>query len=416
VVLLGATRALAFDPVVVGSWPEPGPYHLSAYQVERAGERIYLCDDVGVRIIDISKPRQPQAIGTYIAGRFKERWYDASDAGQYSVALQGSKAFVSYTEQVYVTRFETAWGSGIDAVDVTDPGTPIATAHLFAESVLAAAPLARRIAVAGTNLYAAHDRDGQLQVYGVSDPARIRPIGVPIASTIGYPTDVVGVGRFAYLVGDGGLEVIDSEHYGGPAVVGRLNLYSNPIAVAVAGQYAYVILPAITPTPTNGALAIIDVSRTTAPKLLGTYQTAQRPNRAAVRAGYAYVGGYDGLEVIDVHDPKKPKHVTTLDLGLVNDIAIGGCYAYVAAGTNGLQVVQIDDQPSLSIGPSATGASLQLDGVFGQSYVIESCAGLPPATGWTSVTNVSLTNATQLMLDTLATTDKARFYRARQSQ
>jgi len=414
-VLLGATRALAFDPVVVGSWPEPGPYHLSAYQVQIAGERIYLTDDSDVRIIDISEPGQPQSVGTYRAGYFKEGPYDAGGGGEYSVALQGNTAFVSYTEEVNTGPSMYLYGSGIDAVDLTNPGKPMRTAHVFTQGSLQG-QLARRIAVAGTNLYAAQSLNGHLQVYGVSDPATIRPLGAPIGSTIEYPKDVVGAVRFAYLAGDVGLEVIDSEHYGGPAVVGRLNLYSNPIAVAVAGQYAYVSLPwAGLPQP-SGLLEIVDVSRANAPKAIAAYQTTPSLHRAAIRGGYAYLAAdIAGLEVIDVHDPKKPKHVTTLNLGLVNDIAIGGCYAYVAAGTNGLQVVQIDDQPSLSIDSSATGASLQLDGVFGQSYVIESCASLPAATGWTSVTNVSLTNATQVVLDTLATTDKARFYRARQN-
>jgi len=68
------------------------------------------------------------------------------------------------------------------------------------------------------------------------------------------------------------------------------------------------------------------------------------PLGLAVVGSYAYVGGSDGLTVIDVSNPEAPKKVGFCKLpGPVSEIAVSGGFAYIATRQSVLQVVDISD-------------------------------------------------------------------------
>jgi hypothetical protein len=88
------------------------------------------------------------------------------------------------------------------------------------------------------------------------------------------------------------------------------------------------------------------------------------PLGLAVVGRYAYVGGSDGLTVVDVSNPEAPKQVGCCKLpGPASDIALSGGIAYIATRQSGLWVVDITDpkaptevgsyQPRLSVRPTA---------------------------------------------------------------
>jgi hypothetical protein len=106
-------------------------------------------------------------------------------------------------------------------------------------------------------------------------------------------------------------------------------------AVAVAGDYAYVtIFPY--------GLRVFDVGNRAAPKMVGELRLPGYSWDLAISGHYAYVGTLTGVEVIDVQVPARPKWVSFCGCN-VSGITISGDYAYVAAGTEGLLVLDIRD-------------------------------------------------------------------------
>ena len=72
-----------------------------------------------------------------------------------------------------------------------------------------------------------------------------------------------------------------------------------------------------------------------------------------VQGSYAYVAaGSDGLRIVDISDPTAPTEVGFYDtpddaLGIVQDVVVLGDYAYLAAGLAGLRIVDVSDPAAL---------------------------------------------------------------------
>jgi hypothetical protein len=83
-----------------------------------------------------------------------------------------------------------------------------------------------------------------------------------------------------------------------------------------------------------------------APTLKGSYNTPDSAWRVAVFSNYAYVAAYSsGLQIIDITDPSNPTFKGSYNTpGYALGVAISGNYAYVAYGIGaGLQIIDITD-------------------------------------------------------------------------
>ena len=97
---------------------------------------------------------------------------------------------------------------------------------------------------------------------------------------------------------------------------------------------------------TAGHSAIVPVTVTSfSPRQVGWVSVPGFANDVAVAGRYAYVAaGGQGLQVVDVEDKARPAVVASLALsGNANDVVISGDLAYVAAGASGLHVVDISN-------------------------------------------------------------------------
>jgi hypothetical protein len=142
------------------------------------------------------------------------------------------------------------------------------------------------------------------------------------------------------------------------------------------------------------------------PVLLGAAQTTQSswqavgqiggPTQAvAVQGNYAYVGVGLRLVVLDVSNPAAPREVgaATPFPHFVEDVAIGGTLAYVAAGGGGLRVVDISDpthpkevgywtSPGYAEGVAVAGSVVYLaDGPYGLRVIDVSNPAQPKEVG-----------------------------------
>ncbi|MBN1606829.1 MAG: hypothetical protein JW940_09350 [Polyangiaceae bacterium] len=150
----------------------------------------------------------------------------------------------------------------------------------------------------------------------------------------------------------------------------------------------------------SGALRVVDVSNRTAPDPIGEVTLSSNARGAPRIAGTrAYVAaGADGLHIVDITTPESPALLGTLvTAGNVSDAVQIGSYVYAAAGEQGLLVVDVSD-PSLptvavaldfpdaypwagTIAIAANGSQVQLvdDGTF---YVVDvSSPTTPTVTG-----------------------------------
>jgi hypothetical protein len=159
---------------------------------------------------------------------------------------------------------------------------------------------------------------------------------------------VVG-GNILYIAALRGLVVLDATDPVKPRLLAVLPL---PDLRAAALQFRYLFV-----TDARG-LEVVDVTHPEAPVLVpGAQVPFARANRVYVARTYAYVAaGAEGLGIVDVERPRSPRLVNlfTAD-GTLNDAqdvivasTNASLYAYVADGKNGLKVLQLtspDSQP-----------------------------------------------------------------------
>ncbi|MEO5802118.1 MAG: hypothetical protein ABIR24_01205 [Verrucomicrobiota bacterium] len=153
-------------------------------------------------------------------------------------------------------------------------------------------------------------------------------------------------GTNLYVVGKNGLFVLglSNTELVAPKLLAELsdNL-KNPRAISVQFRYAFV-------TDDDG-LKVIDISEPTKPRLIpSAFVPLKNAQRFYLARTYAYVAnGAEGLAIIDIENSEKPKLVEIFNAeGALNDtraVQIGSVsasmFALVADGKNGLRVLQM---------------------------------------------------------------------------
>ncbi len=159
---------------------------------------------------------------------------------------------------------------------------------------------------------------------------------------------VIG-GYYAYIIADAGLVILNLDSPLEPRVEAIVPLNDGR---ASALQFRYLFV-----SDADG-VKVIDVTQGSAPKLLPD-NTIELSNaqRIYVARTYAYVAaGEQGLAIIDVKQPDRMRLLQTYDangqLNDARDVVVGSTnaslFAYIADGKNGLKVVQLtspDSQP-----------------------------------------------------------------------
>jgi hypothetical protein len=157
-------------------------------------------------------------------------------------------------------------------------------------------------------------------------------------------TSLTLAGTVGYATTPAGLVVLDLEDPLRPRVAARVGApLKSPRAVAVQFRYAFV-------ADAEG-LKVLDVTAPRAPRVVeGAFVKVPEVRNLYLARTYAYLAaGPDGLVIVDIEKPEKPRLDQSFNaLGALNDahdvklgITNGSLFAYVADGKNGLRVVQI---------------------------------------------------------------------------
>jgi hypothetical protein len=157
--------------------------------------------------------------------------------------------------------------------------------------------------------------------------------------------NVTIIGVYAYVSTEHGLVVVDLNDPLQPKVTAELGepALDHPRAVTQQFRYAFVV--------DRKGLEVLEISDLGKPVLVEGASVALEDARDVyVARTYAYVAaGRQGLAIVDIEKPEKPRLDQTFDAGgLLNDtnqVKVGmtnaSVYAYVADGKNGLRVLEL---------------------------------------------------------------------------
>jgi len=273
-------------PSVVGT---SAPSQGDVRDVTLRGTKVYAADGIGVQVFDVSVPASPT---------FGAFWNTPGTPYGIDVDAGGTTAFAA------------SGTLGLHSVDLSTPLSPQAKSKYT------------------TNANYTYDVAirGQMAVAAISNPG-------------------VGLQR---------LQLLNVSNPAAPAPLGSLGL-TWPGAVALSGDYAFVL--------DNGGLEVIDISNTSLPVLRGTATPTASMERITVRGDYAYVAGA-GFQIYDISDPTHPFAVGFFDSGGggVHDVELRGSNAYISDGTmfqsnNCLKILDISNPANpFEVGRSATSA------------------------------------------------------------
>jgi hypothetical protein len=169
-------------------------------------------------------------------------------------------------------------------------------------------------------------------------------------------------GTYAYMLCDRGLVVVDLNNPLQPKIAAQIGapVLKDPQGIAIQFRYAFVV--------DRDGLKILDVSDLGHPRVVPDALVPLSDGRNIyVARTYAYVAaGKQGIAIIDVEKPEQPKldqmFTAAGALNDVRDIKVGmvdaSAFAFVADGANGLRVLQIlspeDSSNSYGFSPRPT--------------------------------------------------------------
>lgn len=305
---------------------------------------------VGVEIVDVSNPENPDKIGSfdtsgiskavavenqymYIAdGREGLRILNVSDP-----RFPGEVGFFntpSSAEDVAVVNkfaYVADGRSGLLVINVEDKSSPKRfgnqSEYKINGSIL-------RVAIQENYAYLGDNRNN-LRIVNINNPRKIEEVSVLDVGAEIKDMDVLG--DRAYLAtGVQGMVVVDISDPVQPVILNTFDTSGVVQDVAVdGGVLAYLA------DGTNGLL-VLDITDLNVVEPIGSYDQFLNANQVALNEGALYVSDRDSsLNVVDADVNLVTRSLTSTEkqLGIAQDVAIGGSLAYVAYAGQGLRVI-----------------------------------------------------------------------------
>jgi hypothetical protein len=120
---------------------------------------------------------------------------------------------------------------------------------------------------------------------------------------------------------------------------------NGAVNLAIAGNYAYILC--------DVGLVVVSIADPLQPKVVGGIRAPElkKPKAIAIQFRYAFVCDEEGVKAIDITDPEKPRFVPNnlVRLNETHDIYVARTYAYVAAGPQGLAIVNVENPEAMKL-------------------------------------------------------------------
>jgi parallel beta-helix repeat protein len=318
------------------------------------GNLVLLADQQnGLRILDISK-------GLDQAGLFNEMGL----AGR--VGASGDYAYVVGNGNLGLS------GLPLSVVDFANPGSPAVT------QVASPGGGYSDIVVNGTLMYLANW--DSVQVFDISSPTKPELLS-SVSQPMG-PVNIVVKRGVLYETGEFNFTMFDVSnpkaisllgYYDFTKGGGRVSGIGSAHSVSVSGGVAYV--------DDSGALYAMNISDPAKPSVISEYPAwlSVAPWVSVIKGNYLFVGGYGGLDVVDISNPSNLKLISGVSPpGDIEDLALVGNTLYAASGAGGLQVIDISNpaSPVITASVSLSGTASGVAVSSGRVYVGDGDGGL----------------------------------------
>ncbi|MCE5228474.1 hypothetical protein LLG95_02610 [bacterium] len=282
-----------------------------------SGTTAAVFNDDAVNILDVSDPDQPRIAGTYAPPLLRA----STDFNDFHVS--GNTAYVSTTS------------NGIRVVDVSDPTSPGLKASYFVKENGSFANMYPEGGMLFTNA------DRSFMIYDLDHLVFHDPIGHCLLPQMIMELKING-SYFYAADWTSGLQIIDCSVTTHPVVRAQLiTQFEMPQSVALSGDYVYLACGLSSNGPA-GRMRIIDVKDIDHPVNRGFFNYQLRAKSICVRDELAYVAWFEGLSILDVHNPDNPVQVGALPIMHLNKMTIQGRCVFVC-GMTGVTVVDISD-------------------------------------------------------------------------
>jgi len=289
-----------YDPITkVGTWP--GYRYGLSFAIASTEDHALLAGRA-LTVVDIRDPSDPWDVGGF------------DDGGQFNdIAISGHYAFV--TRSAYAEVPGASPAGGLRVLDISDPAQPrLVAAYETANDAWGLAISGDRAYMLESRWDSEHGRaGGALHVLDISDPTNPRLLGT--CDVVGEVRRVAVSSSHAYLTGDG-LLIVDVSDPAGPKPAGEYlgaTQGASPIAVTIAGNYAFVGYNNSGPNSRRDALEILDIGNPTQPTRVSSAVPGVVTD-VKVSGDHAYVARQGALTILDIRDPANPTQVKSVPL------------------------------------------------------------------------------------------------------
>lgn len=266
-----------------------------------------------LKLYNVAHPASPVELGRVVVGH---TWNDQIN----SIAVDSDYAFAALS------------GHGIRAIEISDPTQPKIVDSLYNNfdndngSGSSIASVNGRLCTASNS---------GLWIADATRPDSLNSISFFIAGGDG-PLDIALEDQYAYIaVGVAGLAVLDISNPNVPVRVVSVDLHGEAYSIAVENNYAYIV--------GRDALWSVDISVPQSPEVTNYSPMGGPPIDIIVKGNRGYVVQYDsGIVIFDLSNPAAPTRIGFYQV-TANRIAVQDSFLYVAAGGDGLIILDVGD-------------------------------------------------------------------------
>ena len=133
----------------------------------------------------------------------------------------------------------------------------------------------------------------------------------------------------------------------------------NPDGI-LNGAYRMTLYGTLAYITCDAGIVVVDLQDPTAPKVVTTITGLNKPKKVEFQFRYGFFVDAEGMKVLDVTDPRNPRLVPGAGVPIADarDIYLSRTYAYIAAGKEGVKIVDIKkpEAPALDQTFNADGA------------------------------------------------------------
>ena len=274
----------------------------TAYRAVLGTAYVYIVNDATIQTVNISNPALPTVASTITTG-----------GQQKDIALTNGHIFVTATN-----------GNLVSAYSLNNPGLPSAVGTIAVTG-------ANQIKASGSYVYVLTSAGGYtLKTIDVSNPSAMSVVS-SVNTVSAFPVGLAIQGEYLYVISQGGpskLAIYSLANPASPVLVGSVTTTTNPLALAVAGSYAYVDVYGC------GCIQVINISNPTAPVVVSSTSVNSVNNGYSlyVAGSYLYAAvNYSSNKQFQIWDISNP--TTLVNINTIN--ISGGAPVYVMGGQSG---------------------------------------------------------------------------------